>query len=732
MVENEFIKKQYAVKGMSCASCAASLETYLGALDGVDTVTVNYANTTASIAYSPELVPQGKLEKSAVELGFELVIPEEYDALAESKERYTALKQKITVAMIFATPVFVISMFMQGVLPYEKWILLILSLPVVYYSGIDFIKNAIRRAIHFDSNMDTLVALSTQVAFWYSAAVTVFSSTMPYAHVYFESAVVIITFILLGKFLEERAKNKASEAIQKLASLQVKSVFVLDEGVEKEIAIEQVRKGNLLIVKPGEKIPVDGTVSSGASYIDEQMITGEPIAVYKSEGAKVKSGTINQDGKLIVKAEQIGSETLLSQIMKMVEEAQGSKPPIQNLADKISSIFVPVVMTLAVLAFCVWYYIMPEQSFQFAIQIFISVLVIACPCALGLATPTALIVGMGRGASQGILIRNGESLESVCDTDVLVLDKTGTITKGTPKVDDVIWINGNENEVNISILKSIENSSTHPLAHAIIAYFGADTVELDEFENHSGKGVSALVGNDKYHVGSLNFMKEMSVKISEESIREIQLLSEKGKSIVLFSKGEEAICIIAISDEIKQGVKGVIQKIKALGIKVIMLTGDNEKAAKYVATQLDLDSYYANVLPTEKGDFIAELQSGGAKVTMAGDGINDAHALAKADVGIAMASGSDIAKESAGITLLDSDLSQILRAIKLSKATLANIKQNLFFAFVYNLVAIPIAAGLLYPFFGILLSPMIAGGAMALSSVSVVTNSLRLKKVKID
>lgn len=727
------ITQQFFVKGMSCTSCAISLESRLRSIIGIKNVNVNYTNTSANLSYDTHVVSAKEIQKSSRELGFELVLPEQFNDSLEQNKELSTLKRKLYIAICFGVPVFIISMFLQGALPFENWILLILSTPVVFYSGSEFLINAIKRLRHLNSNMDTLIALSTQIAFWYSIVLTVFPNTMKGAPVYFESAVIIIAFMLIGRFLEFRAKNKASEAIKKLASLQSKHAVTLKDNKEILIPIEQVQLGDLLIIKPGESVTVDGIVISGNSYIDEKLISGEPVPVFKEKGHKVTAGTINKEGKLVIKAEQLGDKTLLSQILKLVQEAQASKVPIQKLVDKIASVFVPIVLLIAVISFVIWYFVFPiEEALQFSIQISIAVLIIACPCALGLATPTALIVGMGRGASNGILIRNGESLETISKTNIIVLDKTGTITIGSPKIETITWTDDNYKQETEAILVALEKQSTHPLAKAISSHFPDTSLVVDDLQNFPGKGISGKVKGENYHAGSLDFMNEFNLNISDKLNKDIYRALDKGNSLVLFGNQKSVLAVIIISDEIKSNAQEVISKIKTLGTKVVMLTGDNEKVAEDVSKKLHFDGFYANVLPTEKGQVVEILQSQGKTVTMVGDGINDTYALAKANVGIAMASGSDIAREHADITLLNSDLAQIPRAIKLSKATLKNIKQNLFFAFAYNIIAIPVATGLLYPFFGILLNPMVAGAAMAMSSVSVVSNSLRLKKVKLD
>ena len=737
--ESDLIKKNFKVSGMTCAACAISLETYLKPMPGIDEVSVNYPNQSVFIGYHQSIVSIAAIQKKAKEIGYVVLSGDELEGENTfekmEEKRLKTFKSKLIFSAVFSVPVFLISMFFMGKIPYENWIMLALSTPVLLWSGSEFFITAWQKIKHLSANMDTLVALSTGVAFLFSVFNTVFPhyfmriGIMP--HVYFESAVIIITFILLGRFFEEKAKRKTSSAIRKLMGLKPKQVTVIRNGEEEIISYNEILQGELIIVKPGDKIPVDGKVKKGESYIDESMISGEPIPVSKIKGDDVFAGTINQKGSLRILATKVGDETLLSQIIKLVEQAQASKPEIQKLADRIAGIFVPVVIGISMITFSIWYFFGPEPTFNFAILALITVLIIACPCALGLATPTALMVGIGKGAENGILIKDAQVLETAYKIDTLVLDKTGTITEGKPKVTDFIWEKETNSDLFENILFSIESQSEHPLAESIVEYFknkNASQVSVESFKSITGMGAEAEFEGVNYRVGSERFMRLNNVLMSEYILLEAERLKMEAKTLVYFAQGNEVKATIAISDKIKESTFSAIQQIQNMGIEIIMLTGDNEKTASVISEKIGIREFKANVLPAEKGAFIKQLQTKGRVVAMAGDGINDSHALAQADVGIAMGSGTDIAMESAGITLIHSDLKQIAKAIHLSKATMHTIRQNLFWAFVYNLVAIPVAAGVLYSAYGFLLNPMIAGAAMSLSSISVLTNSLRLKK----
>jgi len=736
-------KENYKVLGMTCAACAISLETYLAPFNGILNVLVNYPNQSIEVVYNADKVSIETIQQKAKEIGYEILIGKQSDVkkIFEEKEekRLQKLESKLIFSAIFSIPVFVISMFFMGKIPYENWLMMLLSLPVLFWSGSEFFVIAWKKLKYFSSNMDTLVALSTGVAFTFSLFNTVyphyFLSKGVTPHVYYESAVVIITLILLGRFFEERAKSKTSSAIKKLIGLKPKQVVAIRNGEEQTIFYDEIMKGELIVLKPGDKVPVDGKVKKGASFIDESMISGEPIPVSKTKGDEVFAGTINQKGGLRIIAKKVGNETLLSQIIKLVEQAQASKPAIQKLADKIASIFVPIVIGISIVSFIIWYFFGPDPAFSHAILILITVLIIACPCALGLATPTALMVGIGKGAQQGILIKDAQSLETAYKIDTLILDKTGTITEGKPKVTNIVWGNNSNKEQLSSVLLAIESQSEHPIAEAIVVYLKEESVPIiqtSSFESVTGMGAKSEVNGVIYSAGNEKLMKENNITIPDNLFQTAQNLKSEAKTVVYFSENNKVEAIIAVADQVKENASEAILKIKQMGIAIYMLTGDNEETASVIAKKVGIKHFKANVMPADKGNFVKELQQQGKVVAMAGDGINDSHALAQSDVGIAMGSGTDIAIESASITLMNSDLKQISKAIQLSKATMQTIKQNLFWAFIYNVIAIPIAAGVLYPMFGFLLNPMIAGAAMSMSSISVLTNSLRLKKRSIN
>ena len=609
----------------------------------------------------------------------------------------------------------------------------ILSTPVIFWLGRDFFKNAWIQARHRSATMDTLVALSTSIAYIFSVFNTLYPSFWldrgVEPHVYFEAAGVIIAFILLGRLLEEKAKGNTSAAIKKLIGLQPKTVTIITEdGQYIETPISKVNINDAILVKPGEKIAVDGSITEGSSYVDESMLSGEPVPVLKKAGDRVFAGTINQKGSFNFKAKKIGSQTVLSQIIKMVQDAQGSKAPVQKLVDKIAGVFVPVVISIAILAFILWLVLDPANGFTHGLLALVTVLIIACPCALGLATPTAIMVGIGKGAEKGILIKDAESLESAKKVNAVILDKTGTITEGKPEVTDSFWLNNDDSKS--AILYSMEKQSEHPLGEAIVKHFDKLNIKPDSissFESITGKGVRAKVDEQIYYAGNEKLLSENEIVINSELRQKADILSKDSKTVIWFANSQSVLAVIAITDKIKETSAKAIQQLHSSSIEVYMLTGDVESTAKEIAAKVGVDHYKAGVLPLEKATFVKQLQSEGKVVAMVGDGINDSAALAQADLSIAMGKGSDIAIDVAKMTIISSDLTKIPEAIKLSKQTVATIRQNLFWAFIYNLIGIPIAAGLLYPINGFLLNPMIAGAAMALSSVSVVTNSLMLK-----
>lgn len=735
------VVKTFPVTGLSCASCAISVESMLKTREGVIDASVNYANSSARVEYLPGTADVAGFKSAIQSIGYDLLIEEEgVDHQEELQQSYyKKLKKNTLWAVILALPVVVIAMFFMNI-PYANRIMLVLTTPVITWFGRSFFINALNQARHRKANMDTLVALSTGIAYLFSLFNTLFPQFWlrqgQHPHVYFEAAAVIIAFILLGKVLEERAKSGTSSAIKKLIGLQPKTVTLVQErGQEKEIAISQVKKGDQLLVKPGDKIPVDGVIISGTSFIDESTITGESLAVEKVTGSQVFAGTINQKGSFVFVAQKVGGETILARIIQMVQQAQGSKPPVQRLVDKIAGIFVPVVMAISLLSFAIWMISGGENALTQALLAMVSVLVIACPCALGLATPTAIMVGMGKGAENGILIRDAESLETAHKVNVVILDKTGTITQGKPAVTDNRWFVPEEEQKGLEqILFSIESQSEHPLAEAVTSSLKTDTeprIPVEKFESITGRGATAYHNNTAYLVGNKKLLDESRVIITETQLHQIDRWQEEANTVVCFARGTELLAIVAIADKIKDTSAKAIRELQDQGIEVYMLTGDNHQTAKAVAEKAGLVNFRAEVLPAEKAEFVVQLQEKGKIVAMVGDGINDSHALAQADVSIAMGKGSDIAMDVAKMTIISSDLQLISKAFRLSKLTVNTIHQNLFWAFFYNVIGIPIAAGILFPIWGFMLNPMIAGAAMALSSVSVVSNSLRLKTKKL-
>ena len=728
------IKKTIPVLQMTCASCAISTESIVKFLPGVVSSQVNYAAATLTVEYIPSLVTVNQMRQAVQSIGYDLFIEEgneNSETLEElHQKKYNLLKKKTIGAVFLTLPLVFIAMFFMDI-PYANYIMWVLSTPVILGFGKDFFINAWKQTKHGSANMDTLVALSTGVAYIFSVFNTLFPdywhSKGLHAHVYFESAAVVIAFILLGKLLEENAKGNTSSAIKKLIGLQPKTVNILDtEQNQIALPIEQVEVGMTIIVKPGDKVAVDGIVTQGSSFVDESMLSGEPLAVKKEVNDKVFSGTINQKGSFQFKAEKIGSDTMLAQIIKMVQEAQGSKAPVQKLVDKIAGIFVPIVIGIAILSLISWVILGGENGFTQGILALVTVLVIACPCALGLATPTAIMVGVGKGAEQGILIKDAESLELAKKVDAIILDKTGTITYGKPTVTNSKWLD--ENDILKQILLSIEKQSEHPLAEAVVNYLkDINTVHIHHIESLTGKGVRANYKDINYLVGNQKLLTENQILIDNSLKEQADKWLHEAKTVIWFADDKKALAVLAIADEIKETSIEAIKELQKMGIEVHMLTGDNYNTAKAIAEKTGISSFKGEVLPKDKADFVKELQAKGKIVAMVGDGINDSTALAQANVSIAMGKGSDIAIDVAKMTIISSDLMKISTAIKLSKSTVNTIKQNLFWAFIYNVVGIPIAAGILYPINGFLLNPMIAGAAMALSSISVVGNSLRLK-----
>lgn len=736
------IKETYPILDMSCASCAISVESMLKTATGVNDAGVNFASQDAWISYNPALTNPVQLQQAVRSIGYDMLIEQENreEAREQSQQQQLrSIKDRTIWSSILSLPIVVIGMFFMD-MPYGNYIMLVLATVVIFYFGRNFFINAWRQAGHGKANMDTLVAMSTGIAYLFSSFNTFFPEFWHkrglHAHVYFEAAAVIIAFISLGKLLEENAKSNTSSAIKKLMGLQPKTVTLVSEnGETSEIPISQVQPQQLILVKPGEKIPVDGQVIAGESYVDESMITGEPVPVLKQAGNTVFAGTINQKGSFRFQAEKVGSATLLSQIIQLVQEAQGSKAPVQKLVDRIAGIFVPVVMGIAVLTFLLWLLLGGEHAFTQGLLAAVTVLVIACPCALGLATPTAIMVGVGKGAENHILIKDAESLELAYRVNAVILDKTGTITEGRPAVSDLIFTEPANTALLKPILLAIEKQSEHPLAEAVTRYLEEEQIhdiQLDAFQSITGKGVTAVYRNKNYTIGNTTLLTEKGILLTTETTRTIQHLQQQAKTVVVFAEEKAVVAVIAIADSIKSNSKTAIHNLQQQGIEVYMLTGDNQQTAAAIAREAGIAQFKAEVLPAGKAEFVQLLQKQGKIVAMVGDGINDSQALAQADVSIAMGRGSDIAMDVARMTLISSDLNSIPKALKLSKRTVQTIRQNLFWAFIYNLIGIPVAAGILYPVNGFLLDPMLAGAAMALSSVSVVGNSLRLKFSKLD
>mgnify|MGYP003586666172 FL=1 len=770
------MKRIYPVTNMSCAGCAAGVEKTLQAQPGVISAAVNFADSSAAIEIDEKVTNAAKLRDLIRAMGYDLIIedPEEAQRLKEEAQmsHYRKLKRNTVLAWLFSAPVMIISMLFMGHgeagmegISITNVILMLLSLPVLVVFGRDFFVTGFKQAKMFKANMDTLVSLSTSIAFLFSAFNTLYPhfwhSKGMEPMVYFEAAVMIISFVLLGKLMEEKAKGNTTSAIKKLMGLAPKTATVIRNGERIEVPVSQIKTGEILAIKPGEKIPVDGAVTEGDSYVDESMITGEPLAVLKQRGDKVLAGTINQKGTFNFEAQKVGSETLLAQIITMVKEAQGSKAPVQRIVDKIAGIFVPVVLGLAVLTFIAWIAIGGNDQFFRALISAVSVLVIACPCALGLATPTALMVGIGKGAEEHILIKDATALEQMKGIDAIVLDKTGTITEGRPVVsnykclEEDASLTDHEHESDekiirmspdrlrrLAVLAEMERSSEHPLAEAVAEWAegeigAAETrVTVTGFKSHTGSGVECVYEGETYWAGNIEMLRKKlggSSKEKHVSDEAEYLLTEwqsAGKSVVFYGTGKRLNAVIAVADKVKSTSADAVREMKSMGVEVHMLTGDNPVTAAAIAKEAGIEKFRASALPSDKEEYILELQKQGLRVAMVGDGINDSQALSRADVSVAMGKGTDIAMDVAMMTIMTSDLKMLPKAIELSRRTVRLIRQNLFWAFVYNLIGIPIAAGVLYPINGTLLNPMIAAAAMAFSSVSVVLNSLRLAKLK--
>ncbi len=756
--------KTYHIKGMHCASCASIIEKTLKKVEGVHSVQVNYGTETATISFDALQTNPDALSGHIEPLGYSLIAPvaEDMEMSAEEHAAHLGLgtlkKEKhaeissMRAQVISAIPLAIFSMLTMAwdifaqfhliapppetLAQFFHHLLPLMATYTLFVVGKPYLLGMYRFLRHGKANMDTLIGIGTFTAYLYSFIITAFEQSLRVflnvAHTYYDVTIVVITFIALGKYLEARSKLKTGDAIEKLLNLQAKTALVIQNGKEQEIPIDRVAHGDLIVVKPGTKIPVDGIITQGSSFIDEAMITGEPMPVEKKSGDIVIGGTINTNGAFTFKATKIGADTLLAHIVKMVKEAQASKAPIQALADTISSVFVPVVLVIAFATLGAWLlvgtnYLGFSQSLSYGLTAFVGVLVIACPCALGLATPTAIIVGVGKGAQEGILIKDAATLEKLHKADTVVVDKTGTITKGRPelvRIDN--YSKRNEQEL-ISLLATLEKNSEHPIARAIAEYAFTKNIEpsaAQDFEIMRGKGIKGTIGGVVYFAGNPKLVSDLNLPFDA---RNLQAQTSQGKTPVILATNNEILAVMFVADSIKPEAAEAIKNLHKLGIKTIMLTGDDANTAHAIAKEIGIDEVIAEVLPEDKLKTIKDLQRNGRIVAMAGDGVNDAPALAQADIGIAMSTGTDVAIETAGITLLHGDISKLVKAIRLSKFTMRGIKQNLFWAFIYNLIGIPIAAGILYPIFGLLLNPVFAGLAMAFSSVSVVSNSLRLK-----
>ncbi len=735
------------IQGMTCASCVNKVQKALSSAKGVVQASVNFATERASVEYIPDEVSIRDLKKAVQEAGYEVLEVKEEDIVEKERLAREAellrLKMKFITGAILLAPILIL---MYGGSLLEKWVGLsmranfflqfLLATPVQFWAGSQFYVGFWKATKHKTSDMNTLIAVGTSAAYLYSLIVTFAPHWIMVKglkmDVYFDTSAAIIVLILLGRFLEARAKGKTSEAIKKLIGLQPKTARVLRNGNELDIPIEEVSVGDMILVRPGEKIAVDGIVREGYSSVDESMVTGESLPVEKQAGDTVIGATINKTGTFKFEATKVGKDTVLSQIVRLVQEAQGSKPPIARMVDVIASYFVPVVIGIAIFTFIIWYFLGPHPAFTYAFLNAIAVLIIACPCALGLATPTSIMVGTGKGAENGILIRGAEALETAHQLNAIVMDKTGTLTKGEPSVTDVI-VAGKFSEKEILFLAaSAEKGSEHPLGEAIVRKAREEDLDLQgpsDFQAVAGQGIEARVDSKRVLLGNLKLMEEKKVGLDGLMNRAEQLSSE-GKTPMFLAVDGESAGIIAVADTLKENSKKSVEALHRMGLEVVMLTGDNQRTAKAIANQIGIDRVLAEVLPEMKAEEVKRLQSEGRKVGMVGDGINDAPALAQADVGIAIGTGTDVAMESSDITLIGGDLRGIVTAIALSKATIRNIKQNLFWAFAYNTVLIPVAAGVLFPFFGVLLNPIFAAAAMAISSVTVVSNALRLRRFK--
>ncbi len=734
------------IRGMSCAACVNKVEKALRSVKGVTEASVNFATERASVEYLPEEVTLRDLRRVVQDAGYEVLEVEEEDIVEKERlareAELSRLKWKFISGLLLLIPILFFmwgAPFLEGIGLSKRTnfiVQFLLATPVQFWVGWQFYSGFWKATKNRTSDMNTLIAVGTSAAYLYSLVVTFFPHWIMVKElmvdVYFDTSAAIIVLILLGRFLEARAKGRTSEAIKKLMGLQPKTARVIRDGEEIDIPLRDVAPGDIVIVRPGEKIPVDGIVKEGYSSVDESMVTGESIPVEKREGDKVIGATINKSGSFQFEATRVGKNTVLSQIIRLVQEAQGSKPPIARMADIIASYFVPVVILVAIATFLVWYFFGPHPSLTYAFLNFVAVLIIACPCSLGLATPTSIMVGTGKGAENGILIRGAEALETAHRLDTIVIDKTGTLTEGKPSVTDIVDSPGFTRKDVLTLSASAERRSEHPLGEAIVRRAteeGITLLDAKDFQAIAGQGIEVTIDSKRILLGNRKMMEGRGVKLDGMEDRSEQL-SREGKSPMFLAVDGEAIGIIAVADTLKENSKKAVEALHRMGLEVIMLSGDNRRTAEAIAGQVGIDRVLAEVLPEMKAEEVKRLQSKGKKVGMVGDGINDAPALAQADVGIAIGTGTDVAMESSDITLIGGDLKGIVTAIALSKATIRNIKQNLFWAFAYNTILIPVAAGVLFPFFGILLNPIFAAGAMAFSSVTVVSNALRLRRFK--
>lgn len=744
-ISSQPTKKTYPIKGMHCASCVRVIEHAVKKVEGVTDCSVNLVTEQATVTFDPKKVTKENIASAIANVGYRALVDEniksEEELKREKQKELNLLKIKVIVSLFLG------GLILWGSFPgiintapellKNFWVQLLLATPVQFWAGWDFYRATIPALKHRTANMDTLVAIGTTVAFLYSAFVTFLPNVVMdlglEAMPYFDVAAIVIGLILLGRYFEAKAKSGTSDAIKKLIGLQAKTARVVRDGKDVDIPLEQVQTGDVIRVRPGEKIPVDGEILEGESSIDESMITGESIPVDKAKGDTVVGATMNKSGTFTYKATKVGSDTMLAQIIKLVQEAQGSKAPIQRLADTVSSYFVPAVLMLSLATFSVWYVLGPSPSFLFAMLNTVAVLIIACPCAMGLATPTAIMVGTGIGAQHGILIKDAESLETANKIQTIIFDKTGTLTNGKPVITDIITANHIQGEDILKFAASIEKGSEHSLADAIVKEAEKGNITLspvEKFQAIPGHGVEGVVENKRVAFGNRRLMEKEGISLSHAEEMMVRLEND-GKTVMLLALDGNLSALIAVADTIKDTAADGVKALKKKGIEVVMITGDNTRTANAIAKKLGIDRVLAEVLPNQKEEEVRKLQSEGKKVAMVGDGINDAPALAAADIGIAMGTGTDVAIEAADITLINKDLNSVASAIELSKKTMRTIRLNLFWAFGYNIVLIPVAMGVLYPFFGMLLSPIFASIAMATSSISVVTNSLLLKRVKI-